>query len=112
MFNKEENADTEVGAIMKKLLIGGLFVIIFPIALPALTGVDLVNLCVTAEGGEEADDNGCKVLAENRLSAGFDGIKPLVVLGIDMFIILFVVVLLFGPGTQLARYRFDRDAPR
>ena len=112
MFNKEENADAEVGTIMKKLLIGGLFVIIFPLALPALTGVDLVNLCVTAEAGQAAESNGCKIQDQNRLSEGFDNIKPLVILGIDIFVVLFVVVLLFGPGVQLARYQFTKDAPR
>ena len=106
MFNKEENADTEVGQIGKKIIVGAIFIAFFLGVVPPLTGVDLVNLCVTAEDGQAADSNGCKTLEQNRLSDGYGNIKPYVVLGMDMLVVGLVLAMLFGPGIQLAKYQF------
>ena len=106
MFNKEDNADTQVGLIGKKIIVGAAFIVFFLVVLPPLTGVDLVNLCVMAEDGQEADDKGCKDLDQNRLSEGYDNIKPYIILGMDMLVVGLVLAMLFGPGIQLAKYQF------
>ncbi len=106
MFNKEDNADTEVGKIGKKMIVGAVFIAFFLAVLPPLTGVDLVNLCVKAEEGQATDANGCKTLEQNRLSEGYDNIKPYIILGMDMLVVVLVLAMLFGPGVQLAKYQF------
>ena len=112
MFNKEDNADVEIGSIMKKVIIGAVFLVALPIVIPALTGVDLANLCVRGEG-EDVDEDGCKIQGEDRLALGFDQIKPMIVIGIDLFVIAVGLAVLFGPGMQLIKYQFvPGDATR
>ncbi len=38
MLHKTENDDTDIGGIMKKVIIGAAFLLVLPIAVPALTG--------------------------------------------------------------------------
>ena len=54
MLHKTENDDTDIGGIMKKVIIGAAFLLVLPIAVPVLTGVDIYELCIS-DG-----DGGCK----------------------------------------------------
>ena len=112
MFKKQSdsNDDVEIGGIIKKALIGGGFLLVAPI-LTLFAGVDVLQLCVTDIDGD------CNVPSPeegdaNRLRAGFDKLKPLVVVLLDMFFVAIGLAILFGPGRQVFVYRLAvGDAP-
>ena len=110
MLNKDsDEGEKEIGGIIKKVIIGAAFLLILPIAVPAITGVDIVKLCTTdAEGDCEAlgdsNDTGTQGLRDS-----FEKITPLFALLLDIFFIVIGVAILFGPGKQLIAYRYVKD---
>ena len=108
MLNKNDATkdDMEIGGIIKKVLIGAAFLLILPIAVPAITGVDIVQFCNSdgAGGCQEPDIDGDE--GAGKLKEGFDKLKPVLVVLLDIFFVVIGLAILFGPGRQLISYRF------
>ncbi len=108
MLNKDDPAkqDTEIGGIIKKVIIGAAFLLILPIAVPAITGVDIVQFCNSDGAGGCQDPNIGTDEGAGKLKEGFDKIKPVLVVLLDIFFVIIGLAILFGPGRQLISYRF------
>ena len=107
MFNKDESkADVEIGGILKKAAVGGLFLLVIPIMVTTMTDVSLLEFCVTEDGVcKTYDDSNSNV---QKLEAGWDKLTPVMVLGIDIFMVIVGLAILVGPGKQVINYRFVR----
>ena len=113
MLNKDPDKDgVEIGGIIKKVILGGAFLLLLPIVVPAITGVDIVQGCVIdpAKTGSVGAAR-CKVVATDdagaaKLQKGFDQLKPVLVVVLDIFFVIIGLAILFGPGKTLISYKF------